>query len=803
MDIPFRPKSSVIMSISPEIKPYRFKHTAASSFSHWVVDHPWITIQLILILVLVAACGARYLRFTTDYRIFFSADNPELQTFDALQNTYSKSDNLLFIVAPKNGDVFTKETLAMVRDLTTEAWQMPYSTRVDSIANFQHTVADENDLIVQDLVRDPPGLSDDEIKQIRGIALSEPALLNRLISERAHVTAINVTIQLPGKSLGEVQEVATAARALLKTMQNAHPEIDIHLTGMVMLNNAFAELSKHDAQTLIPTMFLVMICLVGVIQRSIIGTAGIILVILISVVTAMGLTGWLGWALSAPSAAAPTIILAMSVADCVHLLASFHHYLGRGLEKRAAMEKSILVNYRPIIITSVTTSIGFLTMNFSESPPFRDLGNIAAMGVMAACVFSMTVLPALVMLFPVRAKRRSDSLQIFMDRLAGFVIRRHRIIFWVLSVLAISVIALIPINQLNDDLISYFDKTVEFRKASEFANRNLSGIYTLEYSIDSGTPGGINEPEFLSGLNDFSDWLKKQPEVVNVNEISDTYKRINRTLHGDQQTYYKIPETRGLAAQSLLLYEMSLPYGLDLNDQINIDKSATRVIVAIRSDLSTNEILALESRIAAWPHAPNLSISGASTILMFAHIGARNMRGMLGGTVIALVLISGILLLVFRSVKIGLLSLVPNLLPIGVAFGLWAVMVGEINLSLSIVASLTLGIVVDDTVHFLSKYLSAKRIDGMAPKAAVRYAFTSVGVAIGITSVVLVCGFSVLTQSIFVSNSEMGILVAITVAIAFVFDLFLLPSLLLILEDKSDEKVIDHHSVLVSNVRTL
>jgi predicted RND superfamily exporter protein len=345
-------------------------------------------------------------------------------------------------------------------------------------------------------------------------------------------------------------------------------------------------------------------------------------------------------------------------------------------------------------------------------------------------------------------------------------------------------ITFIPRNELNDEFVKYFDETFEFRRATDFVTENLTGIYDIHYSLNSGEAGGISEPAFLAKVEEFAQWYRQQPEVVHVNTITDTFKRLNKNMHGDDPTYYRLPEQRDLAAQYLLLYEMSLPYGLDINNQINIDKSATRFAVTLQN-ISTNEMLAVEERAQKWlkDNAPeSMQVHGASSAIMFANIGSRNIKNMLLGAVIALILISLILIIALRSVKYGLISLIPNLVPTAMAFGVWGFFVGQIGLGLSVVAGLTIGIVVDDTIHYLTKYLRARREKGLNSTEAVRYAFRSVGLALWITSIVLIAGFLVLSQSHFYMNESMGMMTAVTIALALAADFLFLPTLLMKLE---------------------
>jgi predicted RND superfamily exporter protein len=753
------------------------------SYGEWLVRWRYLVLVAVIASVAIAASGARFLTFKTDYRVFFSTDNPQLQAFEQLQNTYTKTDNVLFVLAPKDGNVFTQETLASIIALTEASWQIPYSIRVDSITNYQHTEAEGDDLTVDDLVPDAGQLDAGGLERIRNIATNEPLLVNRIISPDGRVTGVNVTVQLPDpeeQTGKEVPKVTAFARNMVDELRAANPDLDVYLTGMVIMNNSFPEVSIRDQQTLVPIMFAVVVITLVLLLRSFTATVGTFLVIVCSVLTAMGIAGWLGMALTPPSASSPTIILTLAVADCVHILVSFLHAMRRGLDKTGAMVESLRINLQPIFLTSLTTAIGFLSMNFSDAPPFRDLGNIVAMGVMAAFFISITLLPALMLILPVRVKPGATNHSRRMDNFADFVVERRNFLFFAVGFIVVALVIFIPRNELNDEFIEYFDKTVDFRNATDFSSENLTGIYTIDYSLSAGESGGISEPEFLDRVEAFANWYETQPEVLHVNTLTDIMKRLNKNMHADEPEWYRLPDQRNLSAQYLLLYEMSLPYGLDLNNQIDVGKSATRMTVTVKN-ISSNEMLALEGKAQEWLHenAPGMRADGASPSVMFAHIGHRNIRSMLTGTSVALVLISLILVVALRSIKIGLISLVPNLAPAAMGFGLWGLLVGEVGLGLSVVTGMTLGIVVDDTVHFLSKYLRARREQQLAPPDAVRYAFSTVGTALWVTSLVLIAGFMVLTQSPFKLNSDMGLVTAITIAFALIADFLFLPPLLM------------------------
>lgn len=759
--------------------------SALFRLSFLAVHCPWRTVIICLAVIFALAAGIKDLSFNNEYRVFFSKDNPQLLAFDAIQESYDKSDNVLFVVEPPKGDVFNTSVLQAIHRLTEMGWQLPYASRVDSVTNFQHTIAVEDELIVSDLISNPDALSDQDIQSIKKVALNEPLLVNRLISQSGHVSGVNVTVQLPENNPMVSLEIAASARKAVSEIEQAFPGLKIHLTGFVMMNNAFVESVLSDNERLVPVMYGIVILLLLLLLRSITATFCVVLIIVLSILPALGIFGWLGWALTPASASAPTIILTMAVADCVHILVSLQHHLKAGQEKRQAIQESLRVNFQPIFLTSITTAIGFLSMNFSDAPPYRDLGNLVAIGVIISFLLTIFLLPALLSLLPMRVKLNSHRDNVFMFHLSNFVIRHRRVLLVTNVLLVIVFCGLAPKNELNDEFVKYIDTSVEFRRATDFLNANMSGIYSLEIALSTDEEGGLNEPHFLATIEQLAHWLKNQPEVLHVNAITDIYKRLNKNMHEDDPAQYKLPETRDLAAQYLLLYEMSLPYGLDLNNQVNINKSGTRITATLKS-LSSNEMLAFETKVNNWlqQNSPDLDSIIASPTLMFSHIGKRNIISMVGGTLLALVIISFLLIVAFRSLKLGLLSLIPNLAPAGVAFGIWALVDGNIGIGLSIVMGMTLGIVVDDTVHFISKYRRARIENSLASEEAVRYAFSTVGSAMWITSAVLVCGFVVLSFSNFLMNSHMGLLTAITIAIALFMDLFLLPPLLMAFDRK-------------------
>ena len=772
------------MANKPSVATPRFE----ARFGEWVVAARWPIIAVTLVLVAAAASGSLFLKFSTNYRMFFSEDNPQLLAFESLENTYGKSDNVVFMVVPDDRDATSAPALATAVWLTERAWQTPYSTRVDSIANFQHTTADDDDLSVRDLV-DPTKLGDAKVRsRIRATALADPRLAGSLLARDGGVSAVNVTVELPEEDQAvRVPEVAEFARGLAAEAEERFAGIDVRVVGTVIINHAFTEASIASQKTFLPASLGVMAvnprppdpgarrgCGDRARHRL------------------LRSCGDGPWGLGRHAVHAPRGPGADYRADDrrgqLRAPAGDVAAAPAGRDaKRAAIVESVRVNLHPVFLASFTTALGFLSMNFSEVPPYRHLGTFVAFGVGASFVLSVTFLPALLSLLPVRAPtagRRDDPA---MASIAEFVVRRRTALLWGSAAVVLALLAAVPRNELNDVMVHFFDESVEFRRDTDFLDERLSGNTVLEYSVVSPGPDEIADPAFLADLSAFADWYRAQPETRHVMVVSDTFRELNRNMHGDDPVAYRLPASRELASQYLLLYELSLPFGLDLNNRIDVSRSATRMTVTAKT-LSSAQVLELNARAQAWldGNAPHVArAEGSGPALMFAHIGQRNIRAMLLGTTIALLGISILLIAALRSFRLGLVSLVPNFVPGVAGFGIWGLTMGEVGLALSVVVAMTIGIVVDDTVHFLAKYRRARREHGYAPDDAVRYAFQTVGRAMVTTTAVLVAGFLILLLSAFVPTAQVGMLTALIIAFALVADFLFLPPLLMAVDRRS------------------
>ena len=718
-------------------------------------------------------------------RIFFEPDDPNLVTLNEFEASFGKVDNLIIAITGKN--VFEKHFLLRLKNLTEESWRLPYVSRAQSLTNFQFTSATEEGILVRDLIPEPSKLTADQIQEIKGYVVREERIKGTLIGENHRTAGILLTFQLPRvHDSTEIPEVMTALDKMLDAFQVENPELLVHVSGTMATDYAFVQSSRKDLSTLVPACFLVMVTIVGLFCGGLRAAVATALCGFLSIVFTMGCAAWLGIPLSSATSIAPIVILILTVAHSVHILDRFIKETTNGGSDLLAAERSFRFNRYPILIATLTTAMGFLSFNFSKVPPFRDLGNLAAIGTIAAYYFSVIFLPSLLSYISVNSRRTMNLYRTILRHL-GQALYKHRGKYAVALLLMMSILGFgATKNQLNDVILHYFDHSITYRSDTDYIVENLTGLYQIHYVLDSGRTGGVADPQFLNDVERFITWYRAHPKTISVSSLGSVIKRLNMNLHDDDPNWYKLPETAELAAQYLLLYEMSVPYGLDVNTELDIAKSKLRVTVAFET-LSSRELVEINSTAENWVQKNASTIknaTGTGIALIFARISAINMKSMITGAILALASISIILIFVFRSTKIGLLSLVPNLIPLLIGFGIWGYLYEKIGLSLSVVSGMTLGIIVDDTVHFLTRYVEAKRINYTGIEA-LKYTYREIGQPLILTSIALVTGFMILTLSPFYLNASLGLLTALIIFAALLCDLLFLPIALLISDENS------------------
>ena len=748
-----------------------------------VVSHPRAILAAALLLVAIAAAGLQFIAMSPDLRVFFSDENPDKIALDAFEETFVREDSGIIAVAPKSGDVFSPDAIRAVHEVVERAWYLPYVRRIDSVITFQDSRAEDDAVLVGDLLPDPLAATQAELDAARARALTRPEIVGSLLNPDASMTQVRILFMLPGIDLrNEAPEAYRAMLALEQEIETEFPQIELFVSGTAAMNASFTLAARKDLKTLLPAMVFVTILILGLSLRSGRGAAIALTVSLISALSGISALCWAGVPLNTATVMAPLIILPLSVAGVTHLLSATGTATeGIPASDRPARQKAVaeaLQRLTPSITLSlITTIIGFLALNFSISPPFWQLGNAVAAGLVVALLLILTLVPALVVIWPPRsagATRHNQGL----IALAKWTLR-HKTAVLLVSVLTLgAIVPGIAKLQFEDDFVAYFDHSFQFRRDTDRIEENLTGLRTLEYPFDAGQPEGVYEPAFLQQVDGFVGWARSQPHVVSVQSVTDTIKQLSMNMNDDDAKAYRLPDARANAAQYVLLYEMSLGYGMDLSDRLSLEKSTLRVTVVLQN-VTTADTRHFEDKAAQWiaANAPLLSAAPTGIAHVFTLIAFRDAKAMVVGTLLALVLVSLAMMVLLRNLRMALISLVPNLLPAALAFGLWGFLSGQVTLAISVVAAMTFGIVVDDTIHMMMAFNRNRRAGRSHEEASIA-AVTEVGRPVIITSLSLMAGFFVMSFSGFALNSDMALLTACTVGFAMLADLFLLPVLL-------------------------
>ena len=744
--------------------------------AHYIVTHDVMFFILGAAILLIASIGLLRLSFSSDNRDFFGADNPDISAVLQLEDTYSKSDTLIFAVVGEE-NICTPQGLTRLRAFTEEAWLLPDVLRVDSVANFNHSHAEGDDIIIEPLLSQATDLSPEDAQRVKDIAVTSNELVHRLIAPDCKAFGIFIDLVPSENASIDRLQMAALARALKTDWQARAPDLSIHVSGGVIGGVSINEAAQRDMRQLVPLSFAVVTLLMLLGLGTISGWLATTLVTLSGTLATLGFAGWMGIALIPATATSPLAVMVLVTASCVHVVLGWTRRMAQTQDRLLATYETVEENLTAVSVTNITTAIGFLCLNFSESPPLAQMGTIVAFGIVIGWLLTGMFLPLILRRAPALCFKPVHIPGHQLEKLASFALRKRGVV----SLFALTmVVALLGLSQIrfNDSALRYFDESFSFRTDNDAIEKHLTGMESVHFSFQAPEGHSVFFPEFLSRVDNFTEWVRTQDKVLFVGTLTDVLKRLNQTLGGNAQDNYQLAETQQGNAQAMMLYELSLPVGQDMNQMMNIDRSKTRLTVVLRG-ADGGDIARFAQRSEAWlrDNEPQIATDAVGVGVAFSKLTQRNNQAMIYGMLTVLVLVSALMTLSLRDLRLGLVSLVPNVVPAILAFGLWGWLIGDVNLGSTVVTTMTFGIVVDDTVHIMIHYNRHRR-RGLDREAALRLTFRTVGTALMVTSVAISSGFFIMTQSGFLINQHLGGLTTIVIVLALFTDLILLPAVL-------------------------
>lgn len=743
----------------------------------------WRVLVLIASVLFVAGVSsfAGKVGFDTNYRIWFEADDPYLLAHDRFLREFGNDDSFVVAFEDEQG-ILREAPIATVKRLTEALWQVRGVMRVDSLTNFQATRATEDGISVEDLFPEGRALDTATFKAAGEYIDREPLIIGSLLSENRKVTMIRgkfapnaINDALPKAVYDQLKKILDA--------ETARTGYRFHFAGGPITDEAFNQVAQADMARMMPLLLGAMILILALVFWSFWGVLIPLGVAAATIAATMGVNGLLGFKLDAVTASMPQLLLGITVATVMHLLVTFFEEKRKGEDSKNASRLALEDNLVPILLTNIATALGFASFMVGNIVPVTLLGFMACVGSVVLMVLTVTAVPALLSFHPKRV-RNSPLLRFDLStrfgRLGGWVVR-HRgrvIVAWVAVTLGFA--AFTPMLTVDSNPTLYFKEGYWFRDSINFMEKRGSGGAVYEIIVRGKGPESIKTVDYMRDLDKLTTYLEKEApgEFRNVYSLSSIVRNINRSMHADDQAHHRIPGSDDEIAQYLMLYTLSLPVGQDINDRMNVDSSASRITI-VRPLVSTRASRANIDAINAWA-AKNLThakIEFTGRDVLYTNMGNNLTESLIESLGFDVLVIIPLLLLMFRSVIAGVVSVFSNVGPLIIVLGLMGAAGIMLDVGTLMVAALGLGIAVDDTVHLLAHYFKYRR-KGLRAEAAAVNTMQHVGTPTAVTTVTLVCAFLVFTGADFLPNFYFGLLISIVVALALLADLTLTPALL-------------------------
>jgi len=743
-----------------------------------LLDKRYVWALITLLVGGVVAWGMNYTSIEATFKAILSEDDPYKAEVDKSRSDFPPSTSVLFAFET-DSDVFNFPALRAMDELTARYTDIEGAVSVGSLMNRRLNSVDAERFDRDYLIPLLDTLTEADLAGLKEQALKDEDLTKRLLSPSGDMALAVVKYKAARDEQAERLTIARSVVALRDELRAKYPEVNIYVLGSVLFELDGYNAQIKDSQTLFPLVVVIGIALLWFCLRSL--TYALILfgVAFATIGLTVGTWGWLGIPFNQISSLGPIVVLVIAIAGGIHVVSVYAQGLHENMTRRDAMQHSLLINLQPVSLATITTSMGFFSLNYSSSPGIYGFGNIIALGTWWAYAATLLLLPALIMLLPVNKVPKPLGVQGFIQAVTRLVETRGRALFWGGTVLVAATMAMLPLNNLDFNRYSFVDEDSDFHYVMTALREKIGNDQSLVYTVDSGEYYGITEPDFLSQVDALSQWVEQQPEATFVTSYTDLLRTLNKSEHDDDPAWEILPEDKLQIIDYLVGYQLIQEIEPNLEPIFNADYSSIRLVVGT-SNLSNGQLIDLNDRIDAWLAQnldPRYRVLHGDNSILFARLDQAITEELAKGFALSFLLITLTLIVGLRSLRYGLLSIMPNLFPATIVFGFWGLFVGELSPYVLMLFSISIGIVVDDSVHILSKYISAMR-QGKTPQASVRYSLDKAGSAITITTLSLAVGTFILVFSNTFHFQNVALLLTPIIVVALFLDLLFLPPLL-------------------------
>ncbi len=724
---------------------------------------------------LLLAGGVFRLGFDSSLDSLLTRSDPYLDELDLLEAEFPQTTEIVFaFLAPEGESIFTRGRLQAIDALRERYREIPLAGRHSSLLDY-YSPRNLRRLFAADF-RD---YGEAELAGLARTAQADELLTGNLLSADASLAFTRIRLNAEFADETERLDAAREALRLRNALREEFPELEIHISGEVLLEYSSRQSMLDDLGGLLPFVILACILAICGLFRSVRAGFAILTHTLLTLLCALGTLGLAGFSFNTVTATAPVIIVVVCVASSVHVISIYRQGLLRGMPEADAMMFSLMHNIRPVTLAALTTAIGFASLNLSSSPAISDFGSTVAVGIVFSWLLTAALLPSLLIRLIKTGIGSSDSdlLHKAMNRVVTIGRRRDRQLFWFCSAFAVVGISMLPLNETDFNRLDFISDAAGLRDYFDAVGERLDRGPSIGYAVDAGNRDGAIDPAFLARMEALLDWLGERDEIESTASVVELLKTVNEMRYNDPDAYL-LPEDSETIGNYLRAYRFVQNLDFPLSNFLSSDRSIAALTVNARP-MSNQELLDLDALIDARFEQTfsDATLVHGSGLLVFARMDERVTVELLQGYSLSLALITLTLIFGLGSLYFGILSIVPNLLPAAIVFGFWGLLVGTLDPFVMMLFSISIGLVVDDTVHVLTHYL-AKRREGEDIQAAVAHAIRTAGPALTITTLVLTLGTTFLmAASTFYFQQAARLLVPIVV-LALLLDVFYLPAIL-------------------------
>ena len=735
----------------------------------------WITMVIIIVItVLFFMAMKENTRMETNLDKYMPHDHPAFIYSDKAEAWFDIKDGIIVAIENKNG-IFNYETLDTLKQLTKKLQKMPEIEKSDvtSLYTADNIVGSESGLDVKPFFKRVPK-SKEKLEKLKKNVESNEMVFGRLVSADETVTVIIAEI---GDDVF-TQDFYNRILTMAKTSENDH--IKIHVAGRPIVEGTMALLGPADMKKMVPIVLLVIFVVLFITLRSLKATLITLGVVFFSTIWTFGLMAAVNIPIYAVSTMIPVMLIAIGVADGIHLYTHLHTFVDHNptATKREATKDMLKHMWKPVVMTSITTAVGFISLLTSQVYPVKYFGIFTAFGVMAAMVFSLVFLPAGIMIFGLPKARpvnkdedkEGHSHSKLANNFAAAVIKHKNISL--IGTAVIIVLSIIGMQEIwiNSSFLDKFEKDSDIVQTDKFINEHFGGTSTINLILDAnGKKDTFKEPEVLKLVDKMQKDVDTELEVVgNTFSLADYINRMNKVMNADDEKFNTIPDDKNMIAQYLLLYEMSGDPE-NLNKVVDYDYEKLNVVFQLKSDNSKaiNSALRIIEKysndFAKYGITMNYAGSGYKGLVFTDLI----LEGQIMSLILSLIIIIVLLSVMFKNIKIGLIGSVPIIITALISFGIMGFLGIPLNTTTALLSSIAIGIGIDYAVHFLEQYrYNASRTDNKLVAAQITMAHS--GKAIIFNAIVVIAGFLVLLFSVFPPNRELGALVSLNMFTSFV-----------------------------------